>query len=624
MAKKFRIADIGGPIMNEEAAMKMSPLTKNSITVGPEKAIVGKIDKESGLLSNLQQRQHLPDELLQEIQKFQMKGFAEKHFSLHRKIFKFWKRPMKVETVTSWSKEKLTCPLLANLPNSSLSLKNVHKEALATFSLIQYIMGDRPDINIKGVHSQLTALQSLMSKGVLHPVLRDEIYVQICKQTSKNPNQESLLQGWLTIALASRLFPPSRNLEAFVKNYMESSFLKNNRVSICSETMVKKTDELIEEYVQDCLASGNSVYLIDELARFSHKRLTQICETGARSRAPTLKEIEHALWSPFVPSVFGSSLESIAKMQGGMVSVDIQLDSHQAGCRDSTITYDVVEEIPALVFDGESYGSDIYESCSEGVSDDDNESNENVDDMLYKICFSKQYPDKKKDMKVTTKRKHDSRRNSEEYGAKDGWITVKVPAVLKLLVDAIEKLDGFTSQGIFRVPGDSEEVNILKLQLEKGKFSAIQDVLDPNVCASVLKLFLRQLEHPLIPDHLYQRCVECCKDVIIQNDTVAPEDLEMLSVETKKITNELPEYNRNVVLYVIHFLSRLSAEEFQKYTKMTKKNLAMVFAPSFLRCHADNPLVILQNAKPEQTFLLSLMQNPLTNMMKGSTNRLPY
>lgn len=55
----------------------------------------------------------------------------------------------------------------------------------------------------------------------------------------------------------------------------------------------------------------------------------------------------------------------------------------------------------------------------------------------------------------------------------------------------------FTS--IHRVPGDIDEVNGLKLQMDKGKLP-LETLRDPHVPASLLKLWFRELEDPLIPE----------------------------------------------------------------------------------------------------------------------------
>ena len=54
---------------------------------------------------------------------------------------------------------------------------------------------------------------------------------------------------------------------------------------------------------------------------------------------------------------------------------------------------------------------------------------------------------------------------------------------------------------LHRVPGDIDEVNGLKLKVDKGMLP-MDNLLDPHVPASLLKLWFRELEDPLIP-HAY-------------------------------------------------------------------------------------------------------------------------
>jgi len=63
--------------------------------------------------------------------------------------------------------------------------KNTKKEAVEVFKLIQSYMGDR---KTKLTQSQL-ALE-ITSKGwTLGPDLRDEIFIQICRQTTENKKE---------------------------------------------------------------------------------------------------------------------------------------------------------------------------------------------------------------------------------------------------------------------------------------------------------------------------------------------------------------------------------------------------------------------------------------------------
>jgi hypothetical protein len=82
-----------------------------------------------------------------------------------------------------------------------------------------------------------------------------------------------------------------------------------------------------------------------------------------------------------------------------------------------------------------------------------------------------------------------------------------VPLAIESCVRALGQI-GLTEEGIFRVPGETEAVNELK-----GCFERAEDPLadaDPSdlnarvhTIASCLKLFLRQLEDPLLTYELY-------------------------------------------------------------------------------------------------------------------------
>lgn len=50
-------------------------------------------------------------------------------------------------------------------------------------------------------------------------------------------------------------------------------------------------------------------------------------------------------------------------------------------------------------------------------------------------------------------------------------------------------------------------------------------------------------------------------------------------------------------------------------------NLAMVFAPNFLRCPSDNPQVIFENTKYEQAFVRTLILNLDTTPGAASLRR---
>ncbi|KAF8828813.1 hypothetical protein HHX47_DHR3000364 [Lentinula edodes] len=166
----------------------------------------------------------------------------------------------------------------------------------------------------------------------------------------------------------------------------------------------------------------------------------------------------------------------------------------------------------------------------------------------------------------------------------------KVPIILPFLADGILALGGTKSEGIFRVPGDGDSVSELKLRIDRGYYN-LEGADDPNVLASLMKLWLRELCEPLVPEEMYNECVTSSKD---------PE-------ACVHIVKRLPTISRRVVLFVISFLQLFLDEKVQSVTKMTPANLALVMAPNILRCNSDSMSVVFTNAQYEQIFVYNLL-----------------
>ncbi|CAB1335984.1 unnamed protein product, partial [Coregonus sp. 'balchen'] len=129
------------------------------------------------------------------------------------------------------------------------------------------------------------------------------------------------------------------------------------------------------------------------------------------------------------------------------------------------------------------------------------------------------------------------------------------------------------------VPGDIDEVNALKLQVDQ--WNIPENLGDPNVPASLLKLWYRELEEPVIPQSFYKQCISNYED---------------------------PEAAIRVV-----FAQPVNVSK----TKMDVNNLAMVMAPNCLRCKSDDPRVIFENTRKEMSFLRTLIVHLDTSFVKG-------
>ncbi|XP_061181121.1 rho GTPase-activating protein 39-like isoform X4 [Saccostrea echinata] len=400
--------------------------------------------------SPLSQKQKLPSD-----------SDIENYMNRHKKGL-FGKK-ISFEHMLIWSKDPIQKPILRT------DDKAVKKEACEVYSLIQIYMGDR-----KARLTQMQAAQEIISKGWSIVNLRDEIYMQLCKQTTENRKSDSLQRGWEMIAICLYFFPPSTKFSGYLEGIIAKHLDESNNI-ITTETP-------LSHFALQC-----------------QRRLEKIMASGPKKgqRKPNVDEIEQAKKSVFSPSMFGSSLDDIMLLQ------------------------------------------------------------------------KERFPDR------------------------------KLPWIQTALSEEVLRYNGAQTEGIFRVPGDIDEVNALKLKCDQ--WSLPTDCVDPHIPASLLKLWYRELYEPLIPAEFYEQCI-----LNYQNPEAAID-----------VVSKLPDINRLVLAYLIRFLQVFAAEENSKTTKMDVNNLAMVMAPNCLRCECIDPHTIFENTRKEMGFIRTLIQNLDTSFMEG-------
>ncbi|XP_030632868.1 rho GTPase-activating protein 39 isoform X2 [Chanos chanos] len=418
-----------------------------------------------------------------------MADWASKHLNMHTQGL--FRRRVSIANMLSWNRGSIKKPMLVT------NDRTVRKEACEMFKLVQAYMGDRPSRLDRRHIALLIVTKCWSMQG-----LRDELYVQLVRQTTGNTSPRSLAAGWELMAVSLAFFSPSPKfccyLEGYIHRHTEpANDKKLTQFILDQQDMKKKNSKSRKKRKQN--TDEECGLPISTYAKYCYRKLQKVAVTGGKKglRKPTIEEVDHSRKAIVTPSLFGSSLEEVMERQ------------------------------------------------------------------------SELFPDR------------------------------KLPWVQVQLSQYVLALGGTQTEGIFRVPGDIDEVNALKLQVDQWRIP--ENLSDPNVPASLMKLWYRELEEPLIPMSFYNQCVSNFDD----------------PAAAISVVQSLPELNRLVLCYFIHFLQIFAQPANVSVTKMDVNNLAMVMAPNCLRCHSDDPRVIFENTRKEMSFLRMLIVHLDTTFIEG-------
>jgi len=131
----------------------------------------------------------------------------------------------------------------------------------------------------------------------------------------------------------------------------------------------------------------------------------------------------------------------------------------------------------------------------------------------------------------------------------------ELPWIQTTLTRQVLVRGGTLTEGIFRVSADADEVSALKSCLDRFEDGAILAASqDAHAPASLLKLWVRELYEPLIPDSFYVECVSMRHD-----------DPEASAANVAAIVDRLPDLNRRVLCHLIRFLQVRETRERKFY-----------------------------------------------------------
>lgn len=147
-----------------------------------------------------------------------------------------------------------------------------------------------------------------------------------------------------------------------------------------------------------------------------------------------------------------------------------------------------------------------------------------------------------------------------------------IPFLLKSCVEEVESR-GMLQEGIYRVSGFADEIDALKLSLDKDGDKADMSETsysNVNVIAGTLKLYLRLLPIPLVTFQAYPDFMKSTQCKSVGEQVIAMREALKL----------LPLAHFNCLKFMIEHLSRVASHH--AVNKMTEHNIATVFAPTLI------------------------------------------
>jgi len=159
---------------------------------------------------------------------------------------------------------------------------------------------------------------------------------------------------------------------------------------------------------------------------------------------------------------------------------------------------------------------------------------------------------------------------------------LKVPYGYVFLADAILKLNGPSTLGVFRVSGQLSSVEVKKQELDQGKYVLPNTVHDAS---SLFKFFLRSLPDSLVPISCYDAAI---------NEQPSSHD----------VFNNLPEPNKTVAGFVIRYIrDHFLIPDVIGVTQMNLENIITCFVPCFLRSQSTDIADFFKHAEQERAWM---------------------
>eukprot|EP01084_Bolivina_argentea_P030708 56853_1 len=165
--------------------------------------------------------------------------WAKYHFALesHKKGL-FGKKQQRLADVLSFTEfNKMKVPL------HKTTNKEIETQCMQTWKNINSYIGIRKSSKSSMGHVHKLLLYALKGEDVV----RNEIYCQLIKQTTRNPKLTSAIKGWKLLLICCSFFPPSQEFIAYLSCYLWSHTQQTNGIGPFAVKALHALDRIVLE-----------------------------------------------------------------------------------------------------------------------------------------------------------------------------------------------------------------------------------------------------------------------------------------------------------------------------------------------------------------------------------------
>lgn len=172
---------------------------------------------------------------------------------------------------------------------------------------------------------------------------------------------------------------------------------------------------------------------------------------------------------------------------------------------------------------------------------------------------------------------------SAVYGAPLSSATAPPVRALEALLDYLQT-NGLERQGVFRIPGNQDDVEALKAKIDEGEDpSSVLQGADVDDVATLTKMWFRERDQPFLDDHLLSSLRSADDESFIEDVNSALHDFANAS---------LPNHAAAFCLCRLLAFLRVVADN-SDVNMMSPENIAICFAPNILLSNPNDPSAML-------------------------------